>query len=179
MQFPEINHNFFELFSLKADYDINLTDLHAEQQRLQSVYHPDRFVGASDQDRRASVQTASRINQAYETLRDPVKRAFYLLELKGAAKPDDSQTTSDTAFLMEQMELREAMDSCHEASNPMLRSEEIAESLLTRQSELSNEFVSCYQSGDLEAASSSCQKMQFVQRLQQQLNELQYELEDA
>lgn len=179
MQFPDINQSFFELFSLKPDYDIDLSVLHSEQQRLQSVYHPDRFVGASDQDRLASVQNASRINQAYEILKDPVKRAFYLLEQKGAVKPDDSQTTSDTAFLMEQMELREAMDHCREATDPMQRSEEIADILSKRQSELSNDFVSCYQNGDLDAASAACQKMQFVQRLQQQLDELQYELEDA
>ena len=179
MQSPDISQNYFELFGLSVEYDLDLHFLHSEQQNLQSQYHPDRFAAASDQERRTSVQIASHINQAYETLKDPVKRAFYLLEQSGAAIPDDSQTTSDTVFLMEQMELREAMEGCREAQDPIQCSEEINIKLSKRKGDLAAEFVTGYQSGDFDAACAIAQKMQFIQRLQHQLDELQYELEDA
>ena len=179
MQFPDISQNHFKLFGLIPDFNLDLLQLHSEQQRLQSIYHPDRYVAASDRDKRRSVQIASWINQAYTTLRDPVKRSRYLLEISGAEMPDDSQTTSDTTFLMEQLELREEMEACREAENALQQSEQIESRLLLRATELATEFVRSYEAGDLDAARQSNQKMQFIQRIQQQLSELQYELEDA
>ena len=179
MQSPDTGQNYFELFGLTPDFDLDLARLHSEQQRLQSIYHPDRYVSATDRDKRTSVQLASWVNQAYETLRDPVKRSRYLLEIGGAELPDDSQTTSDTAFLMEQLELREEMEACRIAENAMLESELIESRLSQRETDLAAEFVTAYQAGDLDSAQVSSQKMQFIQRIHQQLTELQYELEDA
>ena len=179
MQSPDLAQNYFELFGLNPGFDLNLDQLHAEQMRLQSIYHPDRYISASDRDKRTSVQLASWVNQAYETLRDPVKRSRYLLEIGGAELPDDSQTTSDTAFLMEQLELREEIEACREAENAILQSEAIESRLSKRANELAAEFVTAYQSGDLDLAQVNSQKMQFIQRIHEQLTEFQYELEDA
>ena len=84
MQSPDFSQSYFELFGLSPVFEINLQQLRAEQQRLQATYHPDRYVGAGERDKRLSVQIASWVNQAYETLRDPVKRSRYLLEINGA-----------------------------------------------------------------------------------------------
>jgi len=178
MQSPELSQNYFELFGLNPVFDIDPAVLHAQQQRLQATYHPDRHVGSSDQDRRLSVQMASWVNQAYETLRDPVKRSRYLLEIKGASLPDDSATTSDTAFLMEQIELREAVEACRHDDEGLERSEEIEARLKQRADELAQNFVDNLVADRLDAAIEGSRKMQFVQRIQQQLSELQYELED-
>lgn len=178
MHSPEPGQNFFDLFGLNAAFDIDPAELHARQQRLQAAYHPDRHVTASAQDKRLSVQMASWVNQAYETLRDPVKRSRYLLEISGANLPDDSATTADAAFLMEQMELREAVDSCRHAEDGLQRCEAIAARLQQRADELAQEFVERFSAGETEAAIDASRKMQFVQRIQQQLDELQFELED-
>ena len=178
MQSPELSQNYFELFGLNPVFDIDPAVLHAQQQRLQATYHPDRHVGSSDQDRRLSVQMASWVNQAYETLRDPVKRSRYLLEIKGASLPDDSATTSDTAFLMEQIELREAVEACRHDDEGLERSEEIEARLKQRADELAQNFVDNLVADRLDAAIEGSRKMQFVQRIQQQLSELQFELED-
>lgn len=178
MQSPELSQNYFELFGLNPVFDIDPAVLHTQQQRLQATYHPDRHVGSSDQDRRLSVQIASWVNQAYETLRDPVKRSRYLLEIKGVSLPDDSATTSDTAFLMEQIELREAVEACRHGDNGLERSEEIETGLKQRADELARDFVEHFTAGRIDAAIDSSRKMQFVQRIQQQLAELQFELED-
>lgn len=177
MQSPDLSQNYFELFGLKPGFDIDPESLHAEQRRLQASYHPDRHVNASERDRRLSMQVASWVNQAFETLQNPVKRARYLLEIGGAVIPDDSSTTSDTEFLMEQLELREAVESCREHEDGLQRSEQIESHLQQRADELAAEFVGAYESSDFDNATRAWQKMQFIQRIRQQLDELQFELE--
>ncbi|MFZ9037944.1 MAG: Fe-S protein assembly co-chaperone HscB [Gammaproteobacteria bacterium] len=178
MQSPELSLDYFELFGLNPVFDIDPTLLNAAQQRLQASHHPDRHVGSNEQDKRLSVQIASRVNQAYETLRDPVKRSRYLLEINGATLPDDSATTADTEFLMEQIELREAVEACRQGEDALARSEAIETRLEQRAAGLAREFVERFEAGRFDEAIESSRKMQFVQRIQQQLDELQFELED-
>ena len=159
-------------------FDIDCSRLHAEQQRLQAIYHPDRYVSASEREQRVSVQVAAWVNQAYETLLDPVKRSRYLLEINGVNIPDDSTTTSDTEFLMEQIEFREQVESCRQAEDGLQRCDEIETRLAQRAGELATEFVSHFETSEYDEAITSSRKMQFVQRIQQQLSELQFELED-
>ena len=179
MQPPDFSQTYFELFGLDPVFDIDYSRLHAEQQGLQAIYHPDRYVSASERDKRVSVQVASWVNQAYETLQDPVKRSRYLLEINGADIPDDSTTTSDTAFLMEQIELREQVESCRQGEDGLQRSDRIGAGLAHRANQLAAEFVSHFEASQFDQAITSSRKMQFVQRIQQQLSELQFELEDC
>jgi len=179
MQSPDFSQTYFELFGLEPAFDLDVRGLQAEQQRLQATYHPDRFIGADDRDKRLSTQIASWVNQAYETLQDPVKRSRYLLEISGAIIPDDSKTTSDNEFLMEQIELREAIDACRDSDNPLQRCAEIEHTLEQRAAELAAAFVAEFARGGLQQAAQVSRKMQFIQRIQQQLSELQFELEDA
>lgn len=177
MQSPDLSQNYFELFGLPVAFDVDRGVLRSEQRRLQASYHPDRFVNADDRDRRLSVQVASWINQAYETLQDPVKRARYLLDMSGVDVAHESATTADSAFLMEQMELREEIDACRDAEDGLQRSQVVADRLQQRAAELALEFVARYQQGELNEATEISHKMQFIQRIQQQLDELQFELE--
>lgn len=179
MQSPDFSQNYFELFGLPPKFDLDTAQLHAAQQHLQSAFHPDRHVNASERARRVSVQMASWINQAYETLRDPVKRSRYLLVISGAELPDESATTSDTAFLMEQIELREAIDACRASEQALTQCEKIEATLEQRAADLADDFVQCFTRGELDAAAQHSRKMQFIQRIQQQLSELQFELEGA
>jgi len=178
MQSPDFSQNYFELFGLNPGFELDSQRLQAEQQRLQASYHPDRYIGADERDKRLSTQVASWVNQAYETLLDPVKRSRYLLEINGATIPDDSSTTSDTEFLMEQIELREEVESCRHGDDPLQQCEQIETRLEQRADQLATEFVSHFEAGELDTAMSSSRKMQFIQRIQQQLSELQFELED-
>lgn len=72
--------------------------------------HPDRFANAGDAERRASMQWTTRVNEAYRTLRSPVERARYLLELQGVDVEFETNTAMPSEFLMRQMELREALE---------------------------------------------------------------------
>jgi molecular chaperone HscB len=177
MQSPDLSQNYFELFGLPIAFEVDRERLRAELRRLQASFHPDRHVNGSEHERRISVQVASWINQAHETLQDPVKRSRYLLEISGAEIADDSATTSDSGFLMEQIELREEIEACREAADGLQRSQQVAGRLAQRAEQLAREFVVSFTAGDLARGTQISHKMQFIQRIQQQLDELQFDLE--
>ena len=102
--------NHFELFQLPARFDIDMNALDSAYREVQGRVHPDRFVNASDAEKRVAMQWATRANEAYQTLRNPQKRAQYLCEINGVDLQTESNTAMPMDFLMEQMELREALD---------------------------------------------------------------------
>jgi molecular chaperone HscB len=100
----------FTLFGLPVQYAIDLALLDQRRRVLQAEVHPDRHVGAPAGAQRLALQWAARVNEAYRRLRDPLLRAAYLCELRGAAVSAESNTAMPTAFLVEQMTWREALD---------------------------------------------------------------------
>ena len=107
--------NHFELFQLPARFDVDTDALDRAYRDVQSQVHPDRFVNAGDTEKRVAMQWATRANEAYQTLRHPQKRAQYLCELNGVDLQTESNTAMPAGFLMEQMELREALDDARDA----------------------------------------------------------------
>lgn len=103
--------NHFELFGLSAAFGLETEALEHSYREIQSRVHPDRFAHAGDAERRASLQWTTRVNEAYRTLKDPVQRAKHLLELHGVDVAFETNTAMPPDFLMQQMELREALES--------------------------------------------------------------------
>ncbi len=172
-----VHSNFFEYFNQPVQFPVDLTALHQAQLALQAELHPDRFVNGSDQEKRLSVQKASMVNEAYQTLKEPVKRAQYLLELAGVEK-DDNQTTNDSTFLMEQITFREEMGECRTNTDPLECIEHLTVKLKQRAEDFSQEFEQQLQDKEYEIAQESARKMMFVKRILDQLNDLQSEIED-
>ena len=177
MQLLDLSQNYFELFGQPVNFDIDPEQLHKKQQELQAIFHPDRFVNAADQDRRVSVQQAARVNEAYQTLVDPVERGRYMLELSGLNMNDQSETTSDTEFLMEQIALREQIEEIRSKDDPVAECAGIIRNLKHSMLEISNEFAQKFEAGELDAARQVSRKMQFIQRILQQAMDLQFQLE--
>lgn len=101
----------FELFGLPGVFSLDLPTLERTYREVQSRVHPDRFAHAGDAERRASLQWTTRVNEAYQVLRNPVSRARHLLELHGVDVAFETNTAMPHEFLMQQMELREALES--------------------------------------------------------------------
>jgi len=101
--------NHFELLGLTPAYALDPEKLEAGYRDLQSRVHPDRFAAAPEMERRLAMQWATRANEAYKTLRDPVDRARYLLSLKGFDTGEETNTAMPPDFLMQQMEWREGV----------------------------------------------------------------------
>ncbi len=99
----------FALFGLPERFAIDLAALDAKWKQLQGAAHPDRFATETAAAQRVAMQWAIRINEAYRRLRDPLARAAYLCSLHGADIEAESNTAMPAAFLMQQMEWRDAL----------------------------------------------------------------------
>ncbi|WP_281630458.1 co-chaperone HscB [Vibrio sp. St2] len=110
--------NYFELFGLPSQFQLDGSLLSSQFRELQKRFHPDNFASASERDRLMAVQKASEINDAYQVLKSPLSRAEYLLAENGVDTRGEQQTMSDPMFLMEQMELREELEDITSSSEP-------------------------------------------------------------
>ena len=100
----------FELFGLPVQFAQDRAAIDTRWKELQREAHPDRFAAQGAAAQRIAMQWSVRINEAYQRLKDPLKRAAYLCELRGAPINAESNTAMPAAFLMEQMAWREALD---------------------------------------------------------------------
>jgi molecular chaperone HscB len=178
----DFSRNHFELFGLPVGFVIDSSALAARYRTLQQVVHPDRFAADGATSQRLSLQRATLVNEAYDTLRDPLKRARYLLALKGVEPAPDHQTVSDPAFLMQQMELREALAAVRSAVDPatvldgLMR--EIGGMIRSQVAQLAVQFEDSTPE-QLEAAGQTVQRMQFLNRLLAEAEAIEADLEEA
>jgi molecular chaperone HscB len=101
----------FELFDIEPRFALDRAALDARWRALQAEVHPDRFAADGASAQRIAMQWAVRVNEAYRRLKDPLQRAAYLCELNGAPIEAENNTAMPPAFLMQQMEWREALDA--------------------------------------------------------------------
>jgi len=99
----------FRLFGLPEGFAIDRAALDARWKQLQGAAHPDRFATGTAAAQRLAMQWAVRINEAYRRLKDPLARAAYLCTLHGIDLQAETSTSMPAAFLMQQMEWREAL----------------------------------------------------------------------
>jgi molecular chaperone HscB len=117
----------FEIFGLAPAYAIDREALDARWKDLQREAHPDRFATADAPAQRQAMQWSVRINEAYQRLKDPLKRAAYLCELNGAPIQAENNTTMPAAFLMQQMQWREDLEEADSADTLERMADEVAQ----------------------------------------------------
>lgn len=100
----------FVLFGVARQFSQDRAGLDVRWKALQSEAHPDRFAAQSASAQRQALQWSVRINEAYQRLKDPLRRAAYLCELAGMPIQAESNTAMPARFLMQQIEWREALD---------------------------------------------------------------------
>ncbi len=105
----DFNTDHFSLFELPVRFRLDSTLLDQRYLEMQSRVHPDRFARAGDAERRLSLQWATRVNEAYQTLKKPLSRAKYLLQLSAHEVGSENNVLMPADFLIEQMEWREAV----------------------------------------------------------------------
>ena len=105
-----LQSNDFELFGLTRQFAQERSALDARWKSLQAQAHPDKFAAQGAAAQRLAMQWSVRINEAYQRLKNPLQRAAYLCELQGAPIQAHSNTAMAPAFLMQQIEWREALD---------------------------------------------------------------------
>ncbi|MFK5985775.1 MAG: Fe-S protein assembly co-chaperone HscB [Pseudomonadota bacterium] len=181
----ENSENYFQLLGLAEsssssglNFNIDKNLLTNNFRELQRQFHPDKFAHSSDIEKRISVQNSALINDAFQTLKNPLKRAIYQLSLLGV-ELKDNETTMDAAFLMQQMELREKLDTIKQLPEPADDLEKmqsmVAQELKTNTQQISQLFSSVEQQS-LEEIKNTILKMQFLTKLQQQCDDLEEDL---
>ncbi|MES2633834.1 MAG: Fe-S protein assembly co-chaperone HscB [Pseudomonadota bacterium] len=156
--------NDFELFGVPEQFEQDRTAIDARWKELQREAHPDRFAAQGPAAQRVAMQWSVRINEAYQRLKDPLKRAAYLCELRGAPIEAEINTAMPAEFLMEQMELRESLDEAgDEAALDVLdqRLNTARNETLARISNLLDV------QGDAKAAAQQVRGLMFVERFGQ------------
>ncbi|MBT6423117.1 MAG: Fe-S protein assembly co-chaperone HscB, partial [Porticoccaceae bacterium] len=147
--------------------------------KLQQEFHPDRYATKSDTEKRVAVQAASFINQAFDTLKSPLKRAQYLLTLEDIDIDQETHITSDAGFLMRQIELRETLSEISNKENYWQNIETLRADVESTYYELQAEFKHQYESELFDDAFNAVAKMQFFTKLLLEIGQLEAELEDA
>jgi molecular chaperone HscB len=105
-----LNDSDFDLFGLPERFSQDRAAIDARWKDLQREIHPDRFAAQGAAAQRVAMQWSVRVNEAYQRLKDPLRRAAYLCELRGAPIQAESNTAMPQDFLMQQMAWREALD---------------------------------------------------------------------
>jgi molecular chaperone HscB len=177
----DFKQNYFELFGLPTTYRVDRDQLGERYRELQQETHPDRYANAPEQEKRRSMQAATHLNEALETLKDPILRGRYLLALNGV-EMDVTRSTQDTAFLMEQLERREELAEAKSKPDPYAVTDRIRSDVKKRLEDLAGELAALFENPDgekMEAAQEILRKMQFLQKLRHDAQLLEEELDEA
>jgi molecular chaperone HscB len=162
--------NFFELFGLTPAFALDAEALEASYREIQSRVHPDRFAHAGDAERRASLQWTTRVNEAYRALKSPVQRASHILSLHGVDVAFETNTAMPAQFLMQQMELREALEGAVESKDlPGLES--LQRKLDADKGSLEKQIAQAIdQQKDYACAAGLVRELQFLEKLEAEID---------
>ncbi|KAK4272658.1 hypothetical protein QN277_021179 [Acacia crassicarpa] len=152
--------DYFDIFGLEKNYDIEVSTLEGKYKNWQKKLHPDLVHSKSEKERDFAAEQSAKVIDAYRTLTRPLSRAIYLLKLEGI-EVDEEQTVSDPELLAEIMEIRGAVEEAadSEALNHILS--EMQEKV----KHWSNVFANAFQSRNFEEAKSSIQRMTYYERV--------------
>lgn len=175
MDFTTQNH--FELFGLPQAYVVDRERLDSAYRELQSAVHPDRFAAKSEVEQRVAMQWATQANEAYQTLKHPVNRGVYLLRLQGIDALDASNTKMAPAFLMQQMEWREAIEAARADKN-MAMLDDLTRDLRMSHRQIEVQLADLIDTAhDFVAASETVRQLRFMDKLIAEVGDVYEELE--
>ena len=151
----------FSLLGLPEKFALTADEVEAAWKKAIALVHPDRFAGRSAAERRVAEQWAGRINEARDVLASDVGRATELLKLRGVDIQTETDTRMDSAFLMQQMDWRERLETADEAGRAALVSD-VAAAKDAEKAVLTNALD---ESLDAEKARSAVRRLMFIEKM--------------
>ncbi|HYE71664.1 MAG TPA: Fe-S protein assembly co-chaperone HscB [Aquabacterium sp.] len=151
----------FALFGLPHRFRQDRAAIDERWKQLQREAHPDRFAAQGAAAQRVAMQWSVRINEAYQRLKDPLKRAAYLCELRGAAIDAENNTAMPADFLMEQMAWREALDDAGGEQDLDVLQQQLQGARKSRLGAIENLLD---EQGDAAAAAQQVRALMFIER---------------
>jgi molecular chaperone HscB len=162
----KLDDDDFALFGLPRQFAQDRADIDQRWKALQSEVHPDRFAAEGAASQRLAMQWAVRVNEAHRRLRDPLARAAYLCELRGAPIQAESNTAMPAGFLIEQMQWRETLDE----ADAVPEVEALDDQVLARERALLEEIRGLLDdSKDAAAASAKVRALMFITRFRENI----------
>ncbi len=168
----------FELLGLSRQFELDDSFLSSQFISLQRRFHPDKFATASAQERLLAVQKTAQINDAYQTLKDPIRRAEYLLLLNGFQLDDESQTMQDTEFLLQQLALREELEALTEALDTLTELLEFEQKIHSQYEQMLAELSDKLRFAKWSDAAIMVRKLKFLVKLKQEIERVEDQLLD-
>ena len=161
--------NFFTLLQLPEAFVIDLDTLHQNYQSIQKDIHPDRFATFDDEAKLESIKKTAQVNDAYQTLKSPIRRAEYLLQLKGINIHDEKYTAVPQDFLMQQMEWREELET-HKLNKVALQ--KLAQDIQKNKNDMMNQLPSFFDDKNhLNDAIRVTRELNFIEKIEQHIND--------
>jgi len=173
--------NYFQLFNIEVSFDVDIQQLSSSYQTLQKTVHPDKFAHASEQEQRIAVQKSAHINDVYQTLKNPLLRAEYMLVERGVDMPNEQHSFQDTSFLMRQMDLREMLEDVRHSGDVDAALLEVQRVLSTEYLQLSQLMRAQITENNAASNSAACdnlRKLKFYQKLNIEVDRLEDSLFD-
>jgi molecular chaperone HscB len=174
----DLQQNYFDLFDMPVSFGIDHAELAVQFRDLQSVFHPDRFIAASDAERLESTKATALINAARDTLVDTRLRARYMLSLKGVDFNDEIDTSTDPTYLMGQMELRESIEDAEHADDPFAELDSLHKIVQQRKREVEDDFSLAYEQHNFDVAKQAALKMRFCERIISEIKRIEERIDD-
>ncbi|HEU4621674.1 MAG TPA: Fe-S protein assembly co-chaperone HscB [Burkholderiaceae bacterium] len=165
-----MKQNYFELFGLAETFELDGKQLDAAFRQTQARVHPDRYANGSAAEKRMALQWATLVNEAYQTLRDPLSRARYLCELHGVSTDAESNVAMPADFLIQQMTWREQLEDALSA-----RDERVLNELSTTLNAAKHDEVQALSgllaSQNYELASTHVRRLMFLERFAHEIDD--------
>jgi molecular chaperone HscB len=173
----DFTQTHFELFGLPQSYALDRDKLDAAYRELQNTVHPDRFAAQPDAEQRVAMQWATQVNEAYQTLKHPVSRGVYLLKLQGIDAFDASNTKMAPAFLIQQMEWRDAIEDAR-SGHSMDALDALTDDLRAAHRRIEAQLAELIDTAhDFAAASEAVRQLRFMDKLIAEVGDVYEELE--
>jgi molecular chaperone HscB len=168
----DLQQDYFGLFGLPRRFAIDADRLEKAYLERQGQVHPDRHAHRSDAEKRVAMQWATRVNEAYRTLRKPLSRARYLLELQGVDLGIETNTAMSPEFLMEQMEWREAVEEARQGGD-LDDLDHLHRRLQSHAREVNTQLAGLLDGDppDLHGGADTVRRLMFIEKLQHDIDD--------
>lgn len=166
-------HNLFDILNLPTAFELSPKDLEQRYFAAQRQWHPDRFIGRPEEERAGAAQRSMLINDAYDTLKNPLHRARHLLELHGVFVDEESHAAVPPTLLMAMMELRERI---HDAAADGMALRALTEEIKQQAADCRAALASAFRAVDYAAAGQEVLRLSYLGKAAEEAHMLLFRL---
>lgn len=167
----DFTQTHFALLGLPEVFALDMRELERNYRAQVSEHHPDRHAAGDEATKRLSLQASTQINEAWQTLKNPLSRGRYLLKLRGVDTQEETNTAMPIDFLMNQMQWREAIEEA-KANQNLDRLEELSRELRSEiEAHESNLAALIDTEHNYDDAAVAVRKLRFMEKLEEEISD--------